>query len=299
MKDGTAQGVAKARDYEALWSPQQRLFYDPYARYMYPGATFQALMGKSLIRGLYNLLGPGILEMLLIRTKWLDEEVLKYAPSMKNMILLGAGYDTRGFRLALPRKDFQVWEVDQPKVQQSKVTKLERVAKKDATVAELKDSYVQFVAVDFNHDSLDEKLRERDDFQPNRPSLILLEGVTQYIPKTATAETLQKLKSLVAPGSIILMSYVDQRVFDAPEQVGPIRSIQSLLKLAAKVGEPWISGWTEPDFKEFMDKLGFDVLENTTCKDYNVAYMRPLGREMTPAKMTSAERFVTARLRGE
>ena len=296
MKDGTAQGVAKARHYEALWEAPRRLFLDRYASQMYPGAFVQVWLGKTLTRWLYGLLGPGILEMLLIRTKWLDDQVLRYAPSAKQLIILGAGYDTRGFRLELPRQDFQVWELDQPEVQRKKVAKLERIAKKDPMVARLKDSYVQFVAVDFNTESLDEALRRAHGFVVQQPSVVLLEGVTQYIPKSSTADTLRKLKGLIAAGSIVLLTYVDRNVIDDPARVGPTRSIKSLLRVAKKVGEPWISSWTQSEFTDYMKDLGYEVLENTTCGDYNESYMVPLGRGMRPEETTSIERFVVARL---
>lgn len=298
MKDGTAQGVAKARHYEALWDEARRLFFDPHAAEMYPGAFVQAWLGTTLTRRLYDLVGPGILEMLLIRTKWLDDQVMSHAPSVEQMIILGAGYDTRGFRLELPREDFRVWEVDRPEVQRKKTAKIQRIAKKDSTVARLANTFVRFVPVDFNTDDLHEKLREAEGFALARPSLVLLEGVTQYIPKSSTADTLRRLKSLVAPGSTVLLSYVDQDVFDEPSKVGPLRSVENLLKMSKKFGEPWISAWTEPGFAAFMADLGFDVLENSTARDYNESYMVPLGRGMAPEETTSVERFVVARLRG-
>ena len=44
-KDGTAQGVAKARHSEGLYEPSKRLFLDPYAHAMFPGAAAQAWLG--------------------------------------------------------------------------------------------------------------------------------------------------------------------------------------------------------------------------------------------------------------
>jgi methyltransferase (TIGR00027 family) len=165
-KDGTAQGVAKARHYEELWPEDQRLFTDIYAKSMYPGAFVQRWLGTGMISWLYNIIGPGVLELLIIRTKWLDDEVMKWSPTMKQMIILGAGYDTRGFRLDLPPKDrFQVWEGDQPEVQAKKVSIMERISLIDDKVVHiLMDEYVKFVPVDFNTDSVDEKLKNAGGF---------------------------------------------------------------------------------------------------------------------------------------
>lgn len=292
-KDGTAQGVAKARDYEILWPEDQRLFSDPYAKDMYLGSFVQAWMGVGLIHWIYNLMGPGILEMLLIRTKWLDEQVEKLAPQVKQLIILGAGYDTRGFRLDLPKAEsFQVWEVDQPEVQKKKTANLKRIARTDEKMGTLLEKeYVKFVPVDFNVDTLDETLKTTKGFSVDLPSLIIMEGVTQYVPKGSLSDTLQKLKTLVAPGSILLMSYVDQETID-----NPTKSSKTLVSLSKYVGEPWITYWTKDNFQSWMKDLGYEVIEDTTAKDYNKRYMTPLGREMKPEEITSVERYVTARI---
>ena len=296
MKDGTAQGVAKARHYEAMWPPEKRLFHDPYARGIYPGGFVQQMLGTGLTRWLYTLLGPGNLEMLLERTRWLDDEVKTYAAEAKNLIILGAGYDTRGYRLDLP-PELAVWEVDQPAVQKQKLARMEAFASKDSTVAERMNHSVHYVPVDFNADDLSERLRSAEGFEEGQLSVVTLEGVTQYIPKESTFDTLRKLRSLVAPGSVVLVSYVDQNVRDNPTAVGPARSIKSLVNLAGKVGEPWISMWAEEAFRQDLDAIGYEVLSNTTCKDYNDSWLAPLGRSMKPEEITSAERFVVARVK--
>jgi O-methyltransferase involved in polyketide biosynthesis len=121
--------------------------------------------------------------------------------------------------------------------------------------------------------------------------------VSQYVPKDALAETLNKLKGIVARGSILLISYVDQNIIDDPEKVGPIKSCTNLCKVSEAVGEPWISFWTPlSGFEEWMNHLGFEVLEDSTTKDYNEKYMAPLGRRMDLNSIVSAERYVVAKL---
>ena len=63
--------------------------------------------------------------------------------SMRQLVILGAGYDTRGFRLDLWKDDnnkvddddedneFIVLEVDQPEVQEKKLLILQWIMKKD------------------------------------------------------------------------------------------------------------------------------------------------------------------------
>ena len=99
-KDGTAQGVAKVRHYESLLPIEQQLYSDPFAYAMFPGSIIQQWMGPSLIDRIYRWMNlTGFQEMISIRTKWLDDEIMKAATASDQLLILGAGYDTRGFRV--------------------------------------------------------------------------------------------------------------------------------------------------------------------------------------------------------
>ena len=310
IKDGTAQGVAKVRHYEALHPPHQRLYYDPYAFAMYPGSFVQSWIGPTAIDTLYRWLGfTGLQEHLTIRTKWLDDMILEESnkSESKQLIILGAGYDTRGFRLDFPtkdRSDFMVWEVDQPEVQEKKISKLQWLVNNkydddnDKRIQDRINSMVHFMPVNFNKDSLEDKILSHPQFISNQHSIVTFEGVTQYIPKSSTADTLKKIKRIVSPGSIILMTYVDQNVFDNPSQVSYDPTVcQRIMKMASSVGEPWISGWSQSEFKEFMNECGYEVLSDTTTKDYHDEYLGSLEvRKMDPNDILSIERFVCAKV---
>ena len=125
-----------------------------------------------------------------------------------------------------------------------------------------------------------------------------MEGVTQYIPKSSTEDTLQKLKSVVAPGSTIVLTYVDERVFDDdPSDVASKSSVSAILQGTRRVGEPWISGWSPTSIKSFLHGLEYDVISDTTAKDYNDVYLEPLGRKVKDNEIPAMERFVVAKNR--
>lgn len=243
--------------------------------------------------------------MISIRTKWLDAQIQSEVSSTddpaKQLIILGAGYDTRGFRLDLWENDenFTVIEVDQPEVQERKLKKLlwlsNRGNEDGAQIAErLGTTKVQFVSADFNTDDLEQKLSSHEGFQSNVCSVITMEGVTQYIPKESTADTLKKLKRIVAPGSTVLMTYVDQKC------MGDIESLPKQYKwirnLASKVGEPWVSGWTKDEFAQFLKGLGYEVVSDTTQEDYNETYLKDVDRQLGKDDLLNMERFVVAKI---
>jgi O-methyltransferase involved in polyketide biosynthesis len=117
--------------------------------------------------------------------------------------------------------------------------------------------------------------------------------VTQYIPKESTADTLKKLRSIISPGSTVLVTYVDQKcmgdITTLPRQYRWVRN------LAAKAGEPWISGWSKEEFEKFIKECGYEVVSDTSQEDYNDTYLKGVGRQLDQDDLLSMERFVIAK----
>ena len=239
--------------------------------------------------------------------------------SMRQLVILGAGYDTRGFRLDLWKDEnnkvddddeddeFIVLEVDQPEVQEKKLSNLQWIIKKDAkhgpTISHRMDSKrVQFLPVNFNTDDLEQKLASQMGFITGGSSVITMEGVTQYIPKENSADTLKKLKRIIAPGSILLITYVDKKCFadkEPPKDDGESlilpKAIRMVRDMADRGGEPWISGWTVLEFEEFLKDCGYQVLSDATQEDYNETYLKDVGRQLEREYLLSTERFAVAK----
>jgi len=313
-------GVAKVRHYEALHKPSKRLYHDPYAAHMYPGSFVQTWLRESGTRWLYDMVFKGVLELLTTRTKWLDDQIMHAVTvglpgsgydvgsnvAANQLIILGAGYDTRGFRLDLPpsrgggtnaieNKEFQVFEIDQPDVQTRKIQKLQNIAKTDSILASKMNSLVKFIPVDFNKDSIAGNIMAaKSDYDSKKISVVTMEGVTQYIPKSSTADTLSQLHKILAPQSILVITYVPQDIFDNPSKCGPPTLVEKLLKGTKMAGEPWISGWNPEQFQHFLEDLGYNVVSDTTVKELHDEYLMPLNRGLKDDEILSFERFVVA-----
>ena len=168
----------------------------------------------------------------------------------------------------------------------------------------LEKKQVEFVPIDFNQDSLDDKLVACPGFQSSCLTVMTLEGVTQYIPKESTADTLKKLKGIVAPGSTLLITYVPAVWIDIQdgkniELKDEQKIIKTIVKSAKMVGEPWITGWTQEEFADFLKDCGYLVTSDTTSADYNDQYLKECsanGRsERTFDAVLNMERFVVAK----
>ncbi|MGH1338259.1 MAG: class I SAM-dependent methyltransferase [Aureispira sp.] len=292
-KDGTAQGVAKQRLIESLAKPDKRIIYDPYASQFVLGATVIKLMGHNLSVWLTKKFAPGFHEHLIARSRFIDDLVEKSTvEEVEQYVILGAGYDLRAHRLNLP-PTLKIFEVDQPEVQWKKRSKLPENSPNAENVT--------YVGVDFNHQSLKKQLLDAG-FDPNKPTIFTLEGVSQYITKAAVRSTLKELAELTQKTrAILFLSYVNKRLNDNPTAcfgagyANPAKKAALIQRLSAKVGEPWISFYSAEEMEELLSQGGFSLIENKTLADLNTVYFTPVGRTIPEEHIFKLEHFVVAK----
>jgi methyltransferase (TIGR00027 family) len=120
----------------------------------------------------------------------------RYLADIDQFVMLGAGFDTRAFRLP---KDVGVrsFEVDAPKTQAIKREMLEK--------ASIDTNRVTFVAADFEQEDWLARLVAAG-FDANKPALFLWEGVIVYLDREAVEDTLRKIAS-TAKGSVVAFDY--------------------------------------------------------------------------------------------
>ena len=295
-KDGTAQGVAKQRLIESLAKPNKRVIYDPYAKYFVLGASIIKLLGHKISVWLGDKIVPGMHEHLICRTRFIDDLIEESTSAgIEQYVILGAGYDSRAYRLKLPPK-LKIFEVDQPEVQGIKRLKLPK------SISNRKN--IIYVSIDFNNQSLKEQLLDAG-FDKSKSTIYTLEGVSQYIPKEALSSTLKELATLNAnSNSKIFISYVNKLLLeDSKACFGmgysrPEKAIKFIINGAKKVGEPWISFYSAKEIQNLLSENGFIVIENQTLADLNSKYFAPVGRLIPEDFIFKLEHFVVANSKG-
>jgi len=131
------------------------------------------------------------------RQTFFDAVVDQYLADVVQFVSLGAGFDTRAFRLP---KDAQVrsFEIDTPKTQAIKREMLKQ--------AGIDSTGITFVAADFEKEDWLTRLVDAG-FDINKPALFLWEGVIMYLDKEAVEDTLRKIAS-TARGSVVALDYM-------------------------------------------------------------------------------------------
>jgi len=289
-KDGTAQGVAKQRLIESLAPPNRRIIQDRFAERFVLGSSLIKMMGHKVNVKITQKLAPGFHEHLMARTRFIDDLVERTAAEgTEQYVILGAGYDMRAHRLELP-STMKVFEVDQQQVQRRKIAKLPKTLRTSG--------HVSYVSVDFNHQSLKNQLLIAG-FDTSKSSVFTLEGVSQYITKAGLRSTLSELAELTENNSsTFFMSYVDYRLRDDPKACfgpgypRPKRIAATIMTLAAKVGEPWVSLYSAEEIEQVLSEFGFTVTENKSLEDLNELYFAPVGRTLSPNQIFNLEHFV-------
>jgi methyltransferase (TIGR00027 family) len=227
----TAQYMALFRALESARPAGRRLFEDPVAAsFLEPRLRAAALAAqvaplRRLIVAFIDRRWPGPRLSAVVRTRVIDDFVNDcLARDCSQLVLLGAGYDTRATRLPAAARTV-VFEVDHPATQQRKRTALGGDA-----------AHVRYVAVDFETDVLAASLTAAG-LDRGRPSCILWEGVFSYLTVAAIDRTLAALVELCAPGSRMMLTYVDERSLGAGGQRG-----HAWRDAVRDVGEPFITG---------------------------------------------------------
>jgi methyltransferase (TIGR00027 family) len=259
----TAATMALQRAFESNRPSATRLFCDPYAEAFTSGSLrFLARASRLPVVGplaprLFDLIGgPGPRPSAVARTRLIDDIVSETAPTVAQVVILGAGFDTRAHRLpalaAMP-----VFEVDHPATQAAKRSVAESLGLASATV-----TYVE------------QQLRTAG-LATGVPTIFIWEGVTNYLSGNAVGETLLTIGRLAGPGSVVVFTYIDAGVLDGSVSFPEARR---WLANVRRAGEPWTFGLVPGDVPDFLDDRGFALVSDVSTKDAGERWFPALGR---------------------
>jgi methyltransferase (TIGR00027 family) len=192
---------------------------------------------------------PGPRRGVVARTRYIDELIERSAPSIDQVLLLGAGFDTRAYRLSALRY-VPVFEVDHPSTQGAKRRVLDRVV--DAA------SHVRFAPVDFLTDDVREVLLTVG-FGQGARTFVLWEGVTNYLDAAAVDATFAFIAEAVAPGSPVVFTYVDVAMIEETVSFDGARESK---RRVGRQGEPFTFGLNPVSVPTFLRERGFEVLDD-------------------------------------
>jgi methyltransferase (TIGR00027 family) len=277
MQDGktskTAEYMAFFRALETQVRRDRRLFDDPYALALLSGrlrafaqmSSFPIL--GSLVHFILELGWPYTRSSGVVRTRAIDDMVRQaIGGGARQLVLLGAGFDSRGLRLE-ETKTMTVFEVDHPATQTEKKRRLQ------ACIGRL-PSNIRYVAVDFEKDNLERKLIESG-FEPGTPVVVVWEGVISYLTESAVQGTFTRLARLLAPSSSLIFTYMHKGVLDGSRIFPGARRWRSWVSYS---GEPFIFGFDPDTLPNALKPYGFLLQSDRSTEEIAQEHGPALGR---------------------
>lgn len=178
-----------------------------------------------------------------MRTPLLDAMVARNLDLVEQVVVLGAGFDTRAFGVCRGR-GLPIFELDQAHTQQTKVAALGRGG--------VDTGGVTFVPVDFTEKAWSEALLASD-FDPAKKTFFLWEGVTLYLDEADVKRTLKDVVEISPAGSGIAFDFYSKQFVNFDTSFLMKTYGKQMLKAS---GEPFKYGIdTESDPREQVTAL--------------------------------------------
>ncbi len=258
---GTALGTAAMRAIESEKPADERICYDPLARKL-TDTLFYLLI--KLLAGYGERRTHGALTFIVCRCRYFDDYLKKHVESgTTQVVILGAGLDSRAYRDELLRRAVKTFEVDHPATQASKIERVKKVfGKIPATVV--------YVPLDFNVETLDQLLAYG--YDRSLKTLFIWEGVTYYLDAEAVDATLAWVQANAAPGSAIIFDY---QYVSEPTRAHAV--------LSRWTGERRTFGIEKGQIEDFLTQRGYTHVVNANAEQLKRLYCTGPNRGRTVA----------------
>ncbi len=185
---------------------------------LFPLMVARLIAGKPI---LYPLLPDddksGIANIVFSRSRRFDDLIASHASSAAQLVVLGAGLDTRAYGPLADTK-MTVFELDKRATQLSKREALKR--------AKLRSDHVHFVEVDFSDANWIEALTASS-YDPSLKTIFLWEGVTLYLSEAEVLSTLAAINANAAPGSLVALDFYAKRFLNIGQKGTAAKALEA------------------------------------------------------------------------
>ncbi|MBQ71859.1 MAG: hypothetical protein CMJ67_03035 [Planctomycetaceae bacterium] len=223
---------------------------------------------------------PGIYLHQMLRKSFIESiarsEVL---PSVSQLVVFGAGFDTLSLRVSASHPGLTVIEVDHPATQAAKVEAVERF--------NMSTGRCLFVESDLEKDGVTGGLERCPDYDPEAPTLFVAEGLTMYLSESRVRELLSCVAE-GSPDSRLLFTYMEE----TPAGRWDFREQRALAtKWLAFRNERFTWGATPEGLRALMAECGLEVVAHRTSEDMRLEFLDAKNRD---ARLAHGENTVLA-----
>jgi methyltransferase (TIGR00027 family) len=261
----TAQGIALTRYLESRRPAGERVCYDPLAKYF---VSWPMKLLGNLFLGYGKRRSPGVFEFLVARTRYIDDFLHEcIRQGIRQLVVLGAGFDSRPYRFEDLEPKVRVFEVDHPATQLDKLRRVKDIFGKPP-------EYVSFVPIDFTVETL-EKLFPAG-YQAGLKTLFIWEGVVYYLPADAVDSTLNFIVKNSAPESTVIFDYI---YLEALQAIQKHYEVASMNRYRGITGEGLVFGIPRGKIEEFLKERGLVNIVDVNYADLEHLYFNGVNRD--------------------
>jgi methyltransferase (TIGR00027 family) len=230
---------------------------------MFLAEEFRKMVDNPALREWFIAKAPGSYEYFIARTAFFDAAICRALDDgVPQIVLLGAGYDSRAYRFADRIRDTRIFELDVAPTQRRKKAMLEKggIAVPAA---------VTFAPVNFTRDSLDDVLAAAG-LDRNQRTLYVWEGVTYYLTPAAVDRTLACIRRTSPAGNELCLDYM----IDAPDMASRYGVAQSQALMCETYGvEPVQFRIPEGTLEAYLAERGYATLDHLVAADLEKTYL--------------------------
>jgi len=232
-------------------------------------------MRWPLLRGMTISAGeravPGSWALIACRKRFIDDKLGEALASIDAVVDLGAGMDTRAYRLAR-QSDVPAFEVDLPiNIERKKSTVQRAIGAVPASV--------HLVPLDFERDDLMKTLSARG-YREDARTFFIWEGVTQYLTEDAARATLDALRAAPA-GSRLAFTYVRRDFIEGTN----LYDAAILYKRFRQRRQVWRFGLDPDEVSGLLAEYGWHLVEQAGPEYFQQHYIRPSGRNLGASQL--------------
>lgn len=262
----TATIMAFHRAIEMLYPENQRVCSDPIAVSLLPADWAALLNDLDQLRKVMEPKAkefPGINGAVVSRVRFIDDIV---ADSLKKgtqqIVIPGAGYDSRAFRINGISESVTVFELDHPVTQEEKLNRLD---------SQLKDKgHVKYIPIDLAKENMKERLIQNG-FDKDLKTLFILEGLVPYIPIEAFEELLNFVAGDYSVENSVVFDYLPPSVVNGTSELIEGKNMYKEVQLS---GENFKLGFEKEVLEKLLIEKGFQVLQNVNAPDLKDNYFK-------------------------
>lgn len=215
----------------------------------------------------------GMYEYVIARTKYIDGVFSQaLAEQFGQILIFGAGFDTRALRFQNKAQNTRLFELDVPTTQQAKRG---QYIHRRLTIP----GNLTFIAIDFEKELLSDKLEEAG-FRKSQRCLFILEGLLMYLQPESVKTTLRTIQEYTGKGSWIVFDFVYASVL---RKEGLYFGEAEVVDMVYKAGEGWQFGIEKDALEPFLAEYGFKIIDQKDAAALEEAYFtdetgKPIGK---------------------